>query len=78
MCLIAALWDHMNPPFRALDEWDVFLDAINRKKISNTLLKFGLTHLDYQFLFISPQGAGDIQVDPVDSGKVSIREVIKA
>merc|ERR1712198_54457 len=67
MCLIAALWEHMNPPFRALDEWDVFLDAINRKKISNTLLTFGLTHLDNQFLFISPQGAGDIDYEPVDS-----------
>jgi len=78
MCLIAALWEHMNPPFRALDEWDVFLDAINRKKISNTLLTFGLTHLDNQFLFISPQGAGDIDYEPVDSAKISIREVIKA
>ena len=78
MCLIASLWESMNPPFRALDEWDVFLDAINRKKISNTLLTFGLTHLDNQFLFISPQGAGDIDYEPVDSAKISIREVIKA
>ena len=56
MCLIAALWDNMNPPFRALDEWDVFLDALNRKDISNTLLNFGLKQQDYQFFFISPQG----------------------
>ena len=25
MCLICALWDMMEPPFRCLDEWDVFL-----------------------------------------------------
>ena len=56
MCLIAALWDNMNPPFRALDEWDVFLDALNRKDISKTLLNFGLKQQDYQFFFISPQG----------------------
>ena len=56
MCLIAALWDNMNPPFRALDEWDVFLDALNRKDISNTLLNFGLKQQYYQFFFISPQG----------------------
>ena len=56
MCLIAALWDNMNPPFRALDEWDVFLDALNRKEISKTLLNFGLKQTDYQFFFISPQG----------------------
>ena len=75
MCLIAALWEHMNPPFRALvkilttailhqfivhvllfqDEWDVFLDAMNRNEISRTLLKFGLKNPDNQFFFISPQ-----------------------
>merc|ERR1719450_1214762 len=77
MCLIASLWENMNPPFRALDEWDVFLDALNRKSISRTLLDFGLKHVDNQFLFISPQGAGDIDVDPADRRKVTIREVIK-
>merc|ERR1712034_307040 len=77
MCLIASLWENMNPPFRALDEWDVFLDALNRKNISRTLLDFGLKHVDNQFLFISPQGAGDIDVDPADRSKVTIREVIK-
>ena len=59
------------------DEWDVYLDAINRKEISNTLMSFGLKHLDYQFLFISPQGAGDIKYDAADSRKVSILEVEK-
>ena len=77
MCLIAALWENMNPPFRALDEWDVFLDAINRKAISKTLLGFGLSHPDNQFLFISPQGAGDIEHDPQDKPRVSILEVQK-
>jgi len=52
MCLIASLWENMNPPFRALDEWDVFLDNINRKQISRTLLGFGLQKPDYQFIFI--------------------------
>ena len=39
------------------DEWDVFLDAMNRNEISRTLLKFGLKNPDNQFFFISPQGA---------------------
>ena len=78
MCLIAALWDNMNPPFRALDEWDVFLDAINRKEVSKTLLDFGLKQSDYQFFFISPQGAGDIEVSPAERNKVEIMEVVKS
>ena len=64
--------------FSCQDEWDVYLDAINRKEISNTLMSFGLKHLDYQFLFISPQGAGDIKYDAADSRKVSILEVEKS
>jgi len=77
MCLIASLWENMNPPFRALDEWDVFLDALNRKNISSKLLEFGLTKLEYQFIFISPQGATDVNCDPSDQQRVSIMEVKK-
>ena len=55
MCLICALWDMMRPPFRCLDEWDVFLDAVNRKLIAEELLNFSLRNQDRQFIFISPQ-----------------------
>ena len=87
----------MNPLFRALDEWDVFLDALNRKNISSKLLEFWLTKLisrnnlcfclnfnqvfcvqDYQFIFISPQGATDITCDPSEQHRVSIMEVKKS
>jgi len=77
MCLIASLWENMNPPFRALDEWDVFLDNINRKQISRTLLGFGLQKQDYQFIFISPQGAADVEINPSDRSKVTITEIKK-
>ena len=97
MCLIAALWEHMNPPFRALvkiltttilhqfivhvllfqDEWDVFLDAMNRNEISRTLLKFGLKNPDNQFLFISPQGAEEVNCDEENRDRVSVFEVNK-
>ena len=40
---------------RCLDEWDVFLDAVNRKAISEELLRFCLRNPDKQFIFISPQ-----------------------
>jgi chromosome segregation ATPase len=47
--------------FRCLDEWDVFLDAINRKSISMELFKFAVRKEgEFQFIFISPQGALDV------------------
>ena len=79
MCLIASLWENMNPPFRCLDEWDVFLDALARKRISETLVNFGLKHGDYQFIFISPQGAGDLKefLSITENEKLTIHEVKK-
>jgi len=76
MCLICSLWDMMQPPFRCLDEWDVFLDAVNRREISQELLKFSLRNRDRQFIFISPQGACDLR--DVDHGVVSVTEIKKS
>jgi len=76
MCLITSLWDMMDPPFRCLDEWDVFLDAINRKEISKALLDFSLKNQDKQFIFISPQGACDLKNIP--HGKVNVLEIKKS
>jgi len=76
MCLICALWDMMEPPFRCLDEWDVFLDAVNRKAISKELLNFSLKNQSKQFIFISPQGACDLS--NVDHGVVQVTEIKKS
>ena len=42
----------ITPISRALDEWEVFLDNVNRKEIALRLLNFGLTNKDFQFIFI--------------------------
>eukprot|EP00092_Neocalanus_flemingeri_P032426 GFUD01035266.1.p1 GENE.GFUD01035266.1~~GFUD01035266.1.p1 ORF type:complete len:482 (+),score=160.96 GFUD01035266.1:113-1447(+) len=61
LCLILSLWHFMHTPFRCLDEWDVFLDAVNRKSISQELLNFAMKKEgEIQFIFISPQGALDV------------------
>jgi len=79
MNLIMSLWETMNPPFRALDEWEVFLDNVTRKEIAKSLLQFGLQQQqqNYQFIFISPQGAGDIGIDPSERSKVTFMEIKK-
>jgi len=76
ICLICALWDMMKPPFRCLDEWDVFLDAVNRKNISEELLRFCLRNPDKQFIFISPQGACDLQT--IEHSSVKVTEIKKS
>ena len=67
LCLILSLWCFMGTPFRCLDEWDVFLDSVNRAQIGAELTKFareqeGVT----QFIFLSPQGAVEA---PPNSGQ---------
>ena len=57
------------------DEWDVFLDAMNRNEISRTLLKFGLKNPDNQFFFISPQGSEEVNCDEENLDRVSFFEV---
>jgi len=39
MCLIFALWEVTNPPFPALDEWDVFLDAVNHNLVYQQMIR---------------------------------------
>ena len=56
----------------------MYLDAINRKDISNLLMNFGLENVESQFLFISPQGAGDTRPDVADTSRVSILEIQKS
>lgn len=36
--LLMALWDVSADCFRCLDEWDVFLDSVNRKLAANMLV----------------------------------------
>jgi len=65
----------------ALDEWEVFLDNVNRKEIARKLLRFSLDprSQDFQFIFISPQGTGDVleEIEDEERSKVSIVEIHK-
>ncbi|KAI9340178.1 hypothetical protein DFJ73DRAFT_559887 [Zopfochytrium polystomum] len=56
VCLLLSLWDSMGNPFRALDEFDVFMDAVNRK-VSMTLMIEHARRSDKkcQYIFITPQ-----------------------
>lgn len=54
VCFIISLWEHQSPPFRCLDEWDVFLDGVARAEVEKILYSQA-KQSGYQHLFISPQ-----------------------
>jgi chromosome segregation ATPase len=52
-------------PFRVMDEYDVFMDGINRRVATETLLEFAHDQAEYQFIFLTPQ---DLAVSPRRGG----------
>ena len=56
ICLLLALWDSMSSPFRALDEFDVFMDAVNRRLAMKLIVEHAReAQTSCQYLLISPQ-----------------------
>lgn len=63
ICLLLSLWDAMNCPVRALDEFDVYMDAVNRR-ISMKMMLDVAKNSDKQHILITPQEMGSIQFGP--------------
>ncbi|KAJ9604138.1 Structural maintenance of chromosomes protein 6 [Cladophialophora chaetospira] len=62
ICLLLSIWDAMGVPIRCLDEFDVFMDAVNRNT-SVKLLVDGARHsTGGQFILISPGTQSDIPI----------------
>ncbi|KAK6738326.1 hypothetical protein RB195_020438 [Necator americanus] len=60
-CFIMALWEIMEAPFRCMDEFDVFMDMINRRVIMNLLVKLATEQYSHnQFIFFTPQGIKEL------------------
>ncbi len=38
------------PPFRALDEWDVYLDAVNRSDVYKEMIRVALEQVNNLFI----------------------------
>ena len=61
-----SLGDTNESPFSAMDEFDVFMDAVNRKVSIESLLKFARIHDDKQFVFITPQDISAVDAEAED------------
>ncbi|KAI9106206.1 P-loop containing nucleoside triphosphate hydrolase protein, partial [Phlyctochytrium arcticum] len=61
VCLLLSLWESMGSPFRALDEFDVFMDAVNRKVSMETMIENARQKdRPCQYIFITPQTMGNV------------------
>eukprot|EP01116_Phalansterium_solitarium_P009178 TRINITY_DN23213_c0_g1_i1.p1 TRINITY_DN23213_c0_g1~~TRINITY_DN23213_c0_g1_i1.p1 ORF type:complete len:1122 (-),score=470.20 TRINITY_DN23213_c0_g1_i1:139-3504(-) len=54
--LLLSLWEAMETPFRAMDEFDVFMDAVNRRVSIDMIISSCRLYPSRQFIFITPQG----------------------
>ena len=61
-CFILALWDVMDSPFRCLDEFDVFMDLVNRRMCMEMMLKAAENKRGCQFVFLSPLSMSQIHI----------------
>lgn len=50
-----ALGAETEMPFRAMDEFDVFMDSVNRRVAMENLLQFAKDNPELQFIFLTPQ-----------------------
>lgn len=62
VCLLLALWDTMESPFRAMDEFDVYMDAVNRRISTELLIKSARDKGNRQYIFLTPHDLGSIHL----------------
>jgi len=84
VALLLSLWEAMETPFRAMDEFDVFMDAVNRRISIEILVEAARTHKNRQYIFITPHdlsqvpNASDISIvrmHPPERGQSIIQNV---
>lgn len=63
VCLLLSLWDAMGSPIRCLDEFDVFMDSVNRDRSMNMIIAAARRSVGRQFIFITPQSMNNVQQD---------------
>jgi chromosome segregation ATPase len=63
MCLLLALGEKLETPFRIFDEFDVFLDAQSRKLVMQQVIHTAKKLENRQFIFITPQDLSNLKTD---------------
>ncbi|PQE14521.1 hypothetical protein CJF30_00007117 [Rutstroemia sp. NJR-2017a BBW] len=59
ICLLLALWEAMGAPLRCLDEFDVFMDDVNRDVSTRMIISAARKAVGRQFILITPKALGN-------------------
>jgi len=62
--LLLSFWETMESPFRAMDEFDVFMDEVNRRISIDLLLSKAREHKNKQYIFVTPLSLNSINPSP--------------
>ncbi|KAF2073495.1 hypothetical protein CYY_005204 [Polysphondylium violaceum] len=62
--LLLSFWETMESPFRAMDEFDVFMDEVNRRISIDLLLSKAKEHKSKQYIFVTPLSLNSINPSP--------------
>ncbi|KAK7869169.1 hypothetical protein R5R35_006621 [Gryllus longicercus] len=57
---ILSLWECVEPPFYFMDEFDVFMDKVNRRIVINNLIWYAQQNKKHQYVFLTPQDTSQI------------------
>lgn len=64
ICLLLSLWQAVECPIRCLDEFDVFMDAVNRKISVKMLIETAKAAHNVQYVLITPQSMTSAKFGP--------------
>lgn len=62
ICLLLSIWEAMGSPIRCLDEFDVFMDSVNRATSMTMMVDAARRSVGRQFILITPQSMGNVQL----------------
>ncbi|XP_059213121.1 structural maintenance of chromosomes protein 6-like [Centropristis striata] len=60
VCFVLSLWAITEAPFRCLDEFDVYMDMVNRRISMDMMLKVASGQRYRQFIFLTPQSMSSL------------------
>ncbi|CCU99378.1 unnamed protein product [Malassezia sympodialis ATCC 42132] len=64
ICLLLSLWEAIGCPIRCLDEFDVFMDAVNRQVSMKMIVDAARASVGVQYILITPQNMANVSLGP--------------